>query len=327
MHIRAATESDIPAIVNLLKVSLGEGLMPKSEDYWRWKHLNNPFGQSSVLLCWEGDILVGVRAFMRWEWVGNGQVYKAVRAVDTATHPDHQGRGIFKKLTLSLVETCKLNGDEFVFNTPNEKSKPGYLKMGWKENGKLPVMLGLHRPLNMARRMLSGITLQNELSIEGRSMEQYVDHKDIQSLISKGRTKDIVTKVSVPYLKWRYCAVPVATYFAIPLEEKDRLRGLVICRVKESRIGRELRITDCFATDKTAEKQLALRFKTKVKDWKIDFCTISSLGSPGLKQLVGNLRWKVTGPIVTIRSLSLSDLSILQQFKQWAPSTGDLELF
>ena len=127
MEVREATEEDIPAIVNLLKQSLGESLMPKSEKYWRWKHLENPFGKSPVLLCWEGKTLIGVRAFLRWEWALQGKVIRAVRAVDTATHPDYQGKGIFKKLTLSLVDTCTKAGDKFVFNTPNKQSKPGYL--------------------------------------------------------------------------------------------------------------------------------------------------------------------------------------------------------
>src|SRR5688572_13844447 len=100
MQIREATELDIPIIVDLLKLSLGESLMPKSEAYWRWKHVENPFGASPVLLCFEDDMLIGVRAFMRWQWFHNGKIQTAVRAVDTATHPAHQGKGIFKKLTL-----------------------------------------------------------------------------------------------------------------------------------------------------------------------------------------------------------------------------------
>jgi N-acetylglutamate synthase-like GNAT family acetyltransferase len=50
MEIRPAHENDIPAIVELLKLSLGESLMPKSEAFWRWKHIDNPFGKSPVIL-------------------------------------------------------------------------------------------------------------------------------------------------------------------------------------------------------------------------------------------------------------------------------------
>ena len=60
----------------------------------------------------------------------------AVRAVDTATHPDHQGRGLFSALTRHAVEACRTEGVAFVFNTPNEQSRPGYLKLGWREVGR-----------------------------------------------------------------------------------------------------------------------------------------------------------------------------------------------
>src|SRR5688572_3667570 len=141
MLIREATEADIPAIVELLKISLGESLMPKSEAFWKWKHIDNPFGKSPVLVAEENGQLIGVRAFMQWEWQYQNKIYKAVRAVDTATHPQHQGKGIFKKLTLELVEQCKAKGVDFIFNTPNKSSKPGYLSMGWMSNGKLKIYM------------------------------------------------------------------------------------------------------------------------------------------------------------------------------------------
>src|SRR5690606_11778858 len=103
MEVRHATPDDIPAIVDLLKLSLGEQLMPKSEEFWRWKHLQNPFGESPVLLAFDQDTLTGVRAFMHWRWSTNTNTYSAVRAVDTATHPEYQGRGIFRTLTQKLV--------------------------------------------------------------------------------------------------------------------------------------------------------------------------------------------------------------------------------
>ena len=60
------------------------------------------------------------------------------RAVDTATDPDFQGRGIFTRLTLEALDALPAEGVELVFNTPNARSLPGYLKMGWQEVGRLP---------------------------------------------------------------------------------------------------------------------------------------------------------------------------------------------
>ena len=94
----------------------------------------------------DGDKIVGLRAFMRWEFVRGGEVLHAVRAVDTATHPDYQGKGLFTAMTMHGLDVIKDDGIDFVFNTPNDKSRPGYLKMGWQEVGKLPVAIRVAGP-------------------------------------------------------------------------------------------------------------------------------------------------------------------------------------
>ena len=74
--------------------------------------------------------LVGFRAFMRWRF-RLGALVRAVRAVDTATHPDFRGKGSSaahrRPRSMSWDWTRVL-----IFNTPNDKSLPGYLKMGWQ---------------------------------------------------------------------------------------------------------------------------------------------------------------------------------------------------
>src|SRR5882672_10599896 len=206
MDIRPAREDDIPGVVGLLKRSLGEGLMPKSEEFWRWKHVDNPFGPSPVLVALEGERIIGVRAFLRWEWTRKQELFRAVRAVDTATDPDFQGRGIFSKLTLNLVDTCKHEGIDFVFNTPNDQSKPGYLKMGWKDAGKLAVTIGY--PLAVHRHTMnsSEIPLGEMMSYPG--MEALVNLKSHQGNF-------LITRFSVRYLRWRYLDCTTIDYYCL----------------------------------------------------------------------------------------------------------------
>src|SRR4051812_2685130 len=100
MIVRPSTSADIPEIIDLLKKSLGETVTLKTENFFLWKHAQNPFGSSKILLAIEDEKIIGIRAFMYWNWVSDKQVISAVRAVDTATDPDFQGKGIFKKLTM-----------------------------------------------------------------------------------------------------------------------------------------------------------------------------------------------------------------------------------
>ena len=146
LDIREATPADRPAIIELCRASLGWGDDPRFEQLFSWKHDQNAFGPSYMWVATDGGKIVGLRAFMRWEFVRGGEVLHAVRAVDTATHPDYQGKGLFTAMTMHGLDVIKDDGIDFVFNTPNDKSRPGYLKMGWQEVGKLPVAIRVAGP-------------------------------------------------------------------------------------------------------------------------------------------------------------------------------------
>ncbi len=135
---RPATADDFPAVLALARRALG--WTDDDARFLEWKHLENPFGVSPMWVALDGERVVGFRSFMRWEFVApGGAIVHATRAVDTATDPDYQGRGIFTRLTTAAIEQLPAHGVALIFNTPNEKSLPGYLKMGWREVGRLAV--------------------------------------------------------------------------------------------------------------------------------------------------------------------------------------------
>jgi GNAT superfamily N-acetyltransferase len=145
LRLRKAEPDDRPAIIELCRRSLGWKAGDPNEAFFAWKHDENPFGPSPTWVA-EDDTgtLVGLRTFLRWRFRRpDGTTINAVRAVDTATHPDWQGRGIFSRLTLGALDDLRDDGVDCVFNTPNDKSRPGYLKMGWHEVGKVPVSVRL----------------------------------------------------------------------------------------------------------------------------------------------------------------------------------------
>lgn len=326
MEIRTATEHDIPLIVELLKKSLGEELMPKSQEYWQWKHIDNPFGKSPVILAFENDTLVGVRAFMRWQWRSAGQIFESVRAVDTATHPDYQGRGIFKKLTLELLGYCEREKWHFVFNTPNGNSKPGYLKMGWKEAGKLPISIPVVHPFSIALNMSR--LKQSSIRVDDTTGKLYLQHSGLEELLKQNsaRCKDqIITAHSVSSLLWRYQNVPVAKYFTRTLQSAGKLNVLLVYRLKSSKAGNELRVTDIFMDADKYRAEVRAMVKELVKLHAADYVTVSGLNS-WLNGAALYLRKLPVGPVVTVRNITF-DANTLRNFNGWSPSVGDLELF
>jgi len=299
MTIRAATDQDIPLIVELLKVSLGESLMPKSEAFWRWKHVDNPFGPSPVLLAFENDMLIGVRAFMRWEWKQGNKIYKAVRAVDTATHPAHQGKGIFKKLTLQLLDQCKAEGVDFIFNTPNTSSKPGYLKMGWEQAGKLKVFL---RPAFNFRKRAA-------------NFDSLYSVRHVKSVFAN--SVNMITNSKAGYMEWRYKDNPNVTYYAA--QDQHATDYLILFRLKPYAAGVEFRICDWYLNNETATKKMKAHLRQAVCD---SGANLMSWGGSGFPLTGFGLS---IGPDVTVRPLTAARNYL--SFDSWKPTLGDMEVF
>lgn len=314
MNIRAAVDSDVAGIVELLKVSLGERLMAKSTGFWTWKHGDNPFGESAILVAEDREKIVGVRAFMRWRLIQGGKVYNAVRAVDTATHPDYQGKGVFRKLTLQLVEHCKAEGVDFIFNTPNKKSGAGYFKMGWQRLGKLPVTI---LPAVLLRHRKSGeITLGNADSLIDN---ECTTSKWLGEILEYRDKTRLTTDRSVEYLHWRYASNPNVKY-RFGYDQADGI--LVFFRVKEYFFGRELRITDHFSMQGLTKGRFHSILSFLCKAEKCDYVTFSSYDLNCLPGLTLS-----AGPLVAVRDLNLLNCKELVNFDVWSPSLGDLEVF
>lgn len=309
MQIRNGQADDVPAIVELLKKSLGEGLLPKSEKLWNWKHQANPFGPSPVLLAEENGLLVGVRTFLKWEFIRNEKVLHACRAVDTAVHPDFQGKGIFTQMTLELVRQMREEKHDLIFNTPNQKSTPGYLKMGWEEYRKLPVFLGF-RP-----------TLPKKPSIEPADWSQVTEL--IQKFESTSLSSDEVKTHLVPgYIHWRYVQCPLFPYQYI----SDGKSFLLVYRIKESSWGNEFRCCDLFTSqefDQNSSQALASSLK---ETFRQSHCLVISFSGQKENQHLGmNFLPKLSlGPSITLKQLAFHlDAKDLP----WSWSLGDLEVF
>jgi GNAT superfamily N-acetyltransferase len=314
--IRRMLEADIPAVVDLQRYSLGEGLIPRTEEFWRWKHLDNPFGSSPVLLAFDGDKLIGLRAFMRWNWQKGSRIYRCLRAVDTATHPDYRGRGLFRTLTLQLIKAMKEEDYDFIFNTPNEKSRPGYLKMGWKEAGRIPILIHLGN--------IKGIWGQQTLPPAPPADYQLhrVNWQKLQFLLDTSEAlfpEKLQTPLSAQFWKWRYMDVPEIHYFGGLFEAKGWV--WMVGRIKTTMGKRELRLVELSGTDDAlAERCL----QNLVDHYQPAFISRSSLQSGVILNKFG-IKFDF-GPKFVLRHINSLPEELLN-LNHWSPSLGDFELF
>lgn len=312
MITRKANKEDIPAIIPLLQASLGESLLKKSTEIWNFKHVENPFGESTVLLADENSALIGVRAFMQWRWQLGNQVWTSYRAVDTATHPNHQGKGIFKKLTLQALDEIQKNGDCFVFNTPNDQSRPGYLKMGWQVVGKIKVALV---PTFFYSFLFIFSKKEKHKSIIPSQLTKLCDNHNQNMVQQKG----LFTPKSPEYLKWRYEENPMQNYNVYTTSD-----CYVAMYIKQHRFFNELRVAEVIANEgieiNTTIQKAIVRHAIK------NNCILITVANPTLFAfcIYGNF-----GPRLTFKSLTdKSNFNHkVKNIQNWIYSLGDLELF
>jgi hypothetical protein len=164
--------------------------------------------------------IIGFRALMRWRYRVGDRTIEAVRPVDTVTHPDERGRGVFSHLTRTALEALKGEVD-LVFNTPNQNSLPGYLKMGWQVVGEVPVRIQITRPVRFAagklRRRRDADRPELPPAESPTAAEALEDEDAVARLLEEAEVpvSGYSTPRSVDYLRWRYGSAPLLGYHAV----------------------------------------------------------------------------------------------------------------
>jgi GNAT superfamily N-acetyltransferase len=326
--MRPYRDDDEADVLDLLTASLGggpAGVRPPS--FFRWKHLENPFGRSYMLLAEFDGKVVGFRSFMRWRLRVGGETIRAVRAVDTATHPDHQGRGVFRQLTTRAIEELRGEAD-LIFNTPNEKSLPGYLKMGWRRVAEVPIRIRVRRPLRFVRHLRSRLEAAGDPSAVVQPAPPLAAlWEEAGSFATGGNEGRLSTTRDDAFLRWRYGEVPLLHYRVAEERDGGTLRGALIYRVRSRGRLREATLSDLLIPrgDRACATRLLRR---AARDEDVDHLTCSF--PAGSDQAAAARR---TGFLPSPKGLTLVANPLRElptdvfDLGSWSLTLGDLEVF
>jgi GNAT superfamily N-acetyltransferase len=322
LELRAATDDDLPAVLELLHASLGWVPDDEYARFFAWKHRDSPFGRSPAWVAVDpaaGGRLAGFRTFSRWRFRRGDDSVDAVRAVDTATHPDYQGQGIFTRLTRHALGELAADGVAFVFNTPNDQSRPGYLKMGWQQVTRLPVAATLRSPLSLARiaRARTPADKWSEPTTAGVPVADVVS--DVAGLLEASRPAGgrLHTERTPAYLAWRY-GFPALRYRAM-VTPGGPTDGFVVFRLR--RRGPALEAALCETVVPDGDERLAARLVRQVlRETGADHAV--EIGRP--RPTRGVLPVPGQGPVLTWREVTDA---AMPPADAWALGLGDIELF
>lgn len=320
--IRDATADDRAAILGLGRDALGWPADDRIDELFGWKHDRNAFGSSLAYVAVDDEQVIGFRVFMRWQFRRGDELFDAVRAVDTVTAPAWQGRGVFRALTMYGVDALQRDHVDFVFNTPNEASRPGYLALGWRDVGALPAAVRFSGPSGVFSAISSrvpadlwsapsdiGVAFDDWIGAEaGRELD-----RKLEPAMGSEREREISTAWTAERLRWRFGG-DLLGYRVIPGVTSGT--GVVV-RERKRGSSRELVLLLPIGLDADTADEFVGR---AVRGTGV--AHVLRLGDAAPRR--GFVPMPGGGPMLTWRPLERSAPAPLAN---WALTMGDVELF
>lgn len=351
LTVRPMETTDHAEVLRLLSEVMGGGPTGgRRQDFWDWKHRDNPFGRSLAYVATDAERIIGVRMFLRWELGFAGTTARAVRAVDTVTHPTYQRQGVFRRLNTALLSDARADGVDLVFNTPNADSRPANLSMGWRQAAVLRIHVTPGRPFRFligaagarkanasgAATAVATVPVDTGSSAVSRLPEAsaiLVDpsaRRDLERLVP-GRSVTPHecgphTEITMDYLRWRY-SVPGLDYRAVTVSDGGRLTGVGLGRMRRRAGLNELTLGNVVVAP--GDGRSAARVLRAARRSGADHVTVHAPPRTELHSacLVSGYL-KVPGRGITLLGTPLTSLgTAVLDSPSWRLSLGDLEVF
>lgn len=96
--------------------------------YLSWLYDQNPDGKVVGYDAWEGDQLAAHYVTVPATAHVAGEDTKVLLSLNTATHPDHRGKGLFPKLADATYKAGAEQGFDACYGVANANSTPGFTK-------------------------------------------------------------------------------------------------------------------------------------------------------------------------------------------------------
>ncbi len=333
ISFRRADASDLSAIVGVCGQALQWADGDANAEFFQWKHVANPFGPSPIWVAQVGAPvggtvgsgvdgalgpsglhIVGVRAMMRWQLQRPGhEPALMTRAVDTATLPAYQGQGIFSRLTTAAITELASEGASSVFNTPNDQSRPGYLKLGWELLGRVPVTVR-PRSLGALAAMVRSKTPADKWGqpchVGLAPAEALAQTDQIERALSDAVVPTAwTTPLSLDYLRWRTGFEPLGCRIQ-PLG-RSLAEGFIVFRVRQRGVLRQLSLLHVVSPSKGQSVRRAISSLLGATGADV---ALASGGSLGLR--AGMVMVPRIGPLMTWKTLA----------SPWKPTLSELDL-
>jgi len=322
----------------------------KNSKYLNWQYNENPQGGSIIVLCFDEkkkDFVIGKEAIISSELNLGNTCVKSSISLNTIVHSNYRRRGIFSKLVSVLPDLAMKEGILSAYGVPNPNSHKAFLKEGWKEITKLPLLVRIQKPSNYFNNNLKiffrpidffyKIKIKEQLEIE----EYKENFKDFEHLTSKLPKRIPVSQNrNHNYLQWRYNDHPTRKYNTYIIRKESEIIGYIITRETKFK-GKPIGVILDFVTNgesnneeefvnlvkfallELQKKQVAITiatFQPSLIEYKI-------LCKAGFFKVPEFLKPEPLPFIVKIFDTSNEELKSIENYDNWFFTFGDYDVF
>jgi hypothetical protein len=218
-----------------------------SELYLNWQYNDNPFGKPFFSLAIDNEKIVGQYIVIPIQYRHKGNIITGTLSLNTLTHPEYQGMGLFTKMAENTYEICRKHKVSFTVGFPNPLSFGGFIKkLNFKELGYCDLNIKILRPLHFVfnqlkkRKEKHGGDFSIDLFLQSPSNSQVslllpTDRELYDELwegISSNSQYFSVNK-TWEFILWRYFDIPNRKYYAVKIMNENKITSLCIFRVEK----------------------------------------------------------------------------------------------
>ncbi len=143
-RVRPFRRDDTPGVRRVLEASYGQKATPA--EIYEWWSLGCPCAHPGFMVAESNGLIVGVQPMEIFQYRDAQASFKGGMLTGVAVHPDFRRRGIFSALVRACEEEAWRQGAAFVGTMPNDRSRPGFLKLGYTDLGRRTLLVRLVKP-------------------------------------------------------------------------------------------------------------------------------------------------------------------------------------
>ncbi|MBO4926895.1 MAG: GNAT family N-acetyltransferase [Clostridiales bacterium] len=194
-----------------------------------WRYASNPMNDIFSWIAVENGQVVANYSVSPIEVMHKGKPVKCALSLNTMTHPDFSGRGLFIQLANMVYKDLKDKGYAFVMGFPNNISNRTFVnKLGWRD---ILVMPTMKIDIDKARVKPSGLE------------DSVISDDSFKLSYTSEEAEYIHVNKSGEYLKWRISDNPTNQYSNFVIADDDGKKAGSYIVVKEFR--NLINIVDC----------------------------------------------------------------------------------